>query len=732
MANSGVAQQAAPSAGGAFSARYLDTNSYWFWEKGVDCKGSALKFKAGLDPFRKRKPGESMRGRGLVKRKHGAATYTLVTTDDGTYEDAERMSPYSQIDLAYAMQNQWPVANGKPVALSELESHLSQTDVVALTPLLEAAFPGKLRASVPKTPRQLAKAFKAMTETGKIAAPLPTGNRMIFPAIGGPLGIGARLAHFSLNGLDDQLHVNRKKRSSIFAGGACLFGGIAAALYNNQGYHQLVRDAVCDSMLAQPEKYGPFMEDGKELIEYVAVMRREGVFGGKPELVASAALYSKQITVIKPVLNGYEKCQSYGDEHAGNGTIELAFVPAPESELSVLNHFDRVIDVDGSGPLLSTKPGVKEASVLLALARAAEHKREEELAATARRREEEGEEEEAEAEAEDDEEEEGEAASLRPKEVEELAAAARQEHEVLAPALRREEEEEEEEEEAAKAEAEGLAAALRQEEEAVELRREEAHALWRADLVARWREKAAALAARQASVLAEQVLAQHHANAAWQVNVTAHSTALSSQALAAASGPLSGSAPFSVIELAATHGGELVFVPTYNSEKDLPAPPMVVVAAVNSLDVTRGNRKRNSFEPRYPEEIARFVATSINISMGKDIFKNACSKVFASGYGNDAFEKGAHAGAAAISTAVGVRLNRGIQELRLGSGLSERKFGLIGQALSYETNSERDERGVVSVDRRKPRDKLSSFISVVSSAVEFGRTRVGGYSRHGD
>ena len=89
-------------------------------------------------------------------------------------------------------------------------------------------------------------------------------------------------------------------------------------------------------------------------------------------------IYTTQFVVIEPpIVDGHiPRDQLYGEEFAANGTLELAFVPAPESELAIKNHYDLIESVRGNGGLLLTEPGVLEARVILEIARAAEAKRE--------------------------------------------------------------------------------------------------------------------------------------------------------------------------------------------------------------------------------------------------------------------------------------------------------------------------------------------------------------------
>lgn len=79
-------------------------------------------------------------------------------------------------------------------------------------------------------------------------------------------------------------------------GGACLFRAFSQFLYADEKYHPHVRDQTCGFMTEHIELFSQYKVDD----EYILNMRKEGIFGGEPEVFAAALLFGTFVIIHTP------------------------------------------------------------------------------------------------------------------------------------------------------------------------------------------------------------------------------------------------------------------------------------------------------------------------------------------------------------------------------------------------------------------------------------------------
>jgi hypothetical protein len=93
-----------------------------------------------------------------------------------------------------------------------------------------------------------------------------------------------------------RLHKLRLDMLIMCGDGNCQFRSIAYGLYGDQGYHQIVRQRVVSTMLANRSYYEGFL--GDEFTIYLSQMSRNGVWGDELTLRAACEHYGIAVNVI--------------------------------------------------------------------------------------------------------------------------------------------------------------------------------------------------------------------------------------------------------------------------------------------------------------------------------------------------------------------------------------------------------------------------------------------------
>eukprot|EP00736_Rhodelphis_marinus_P011200 Rmarinus@m.7678 len=93
-----------------------------------------------------------------------------------------------------------------------------------------------------------------------------------------------------LYALESQLRLKGFSIINVAADGNCLFRSISLGLFGRQEDHKKIRLSVCDFISAHAEMFSPFLE-GESVPRYASRMRRDGEWGGEPELQAASHIF---------------------------------------------------------------------------------------------------------------------------------------------------------------------------------------------------------------------------------------------------------------------------------------------------------------------------------------------------------------------------------------------------------------------------------------------------------
>ena len=144
--------------------------------------------------------------------------------------------------------------------------------------------------------------------------------------------------------LETTLAARHLALQEVLADGNCLFRALAHQLTRNEQRHADVRHSVVEHMASHKEEFAPFLtfgegeqEDDATFEDYVERMRRDGEWGGQPELLAAVQALRVDIVVHQSPLPSYKLESSAPDAT----TIHISYHDG--------EHYNSVVPVGDTG-----------------------------------------------------------------------------------------------------------------------------------------------------------------------------------------------------------------------------------------------------------------------------------------------------------------------------------------------------------------------------------------------
>jgi hypothetical protein len=148
--------------------------------------------------------------------------------------------------------------------------------------------------------------------------------------------------------------------------GNCLFRAISLQVYGDQSMHKEVREAVCDYMLMNRDRFALYMPEDGAFDLYIQEKCQSAVWGDDPEIRAAEELYDRPVEiyscdvvgvsarddVTQPIKFNFEGSMPPDMEKNDANKIRLSFHGN--------NHYNAVMKINTPQPKISMRPDVNE------------------------------------------------------------------------------------------------------------------------------------------------------------------------------------------------------------------------------------------------------------------------------------------------------------------------------------------------------------------------------------